>query len=106
MPGTLSRAVPPLPIRLCLFLVTSEMQSYPLVITRQAKGGGAHPFLQPRLVLLPATHLPLVGPSTSQCRASLSGLFLLQTQLEGHASSSRQTDFHGLPERADHCPAG
>lgn len=58
MPGTLSRAVPPLPTHLCLFLVTSEMQSYPLVITRQA----IH-FCSPALsFFLPHTCLWLAPP--------------------------------------------
>ena len=51
------------------------------------------PFCSPDLALspaMPATHLPLDGPSTPRSQASLSGFLLLQAQLEGHASSSRQ----------------
>ena len=51
------------------------------------------PFCSPDLTLspaMPATHLLLDCPFTPRSQASLSGFLLLQAQLEGHASSSRQ----------------
>lgn len=93
MLSTLPQAVPLPPICLCLFLVISKMKPYPLGITLQAEGGSVYPFLQPYLARLPTApdiHLPLDSPSTPHSQASVSGPLLLQTQLEGQASSSRQ----------------
>ena len=72
---------------------TSKMKSYPHGNTCQAVRGSARPLLQPQLALLPATpatYLPLHGPSTPHSQASFPGFLLLQAQLEGQASSSRQ----------------